>query len=97
MAKDNVYTKRVIKDEDASGNGSTNKVGTTLLFNSTNYKLIALGLGLIIIGLFLMSGGAMTDPNVWDEGEIYSFRRITLAPMVILAGLVVEIYAIFKK
>jgi hypothetical protein len=41
--------------------------------------------------------GGHEDPNVWDETVIYSFRRITLAPIVILAGLAVEVYAIFKK
>jgi len=48
-------------------------------------------------GLILMLGGGMKDPNVWDESVIYSFRRITLAPIFILAGLIVVGYSIFKK
>jgi hypothetical protein len=55
------------------------------------------GLALIILGLILMGGGAMPDPSIWDESIIYSPRRITLAPILILLGMGVEIYAIFKK
>jgi hypothetical protein len=55
------------------------------------------GAALIIIGMFLMSGGKSTDPNVFNANEVYSFRRITLAPIVIVAGFIVEIFAIFKK
>lgn len=61
-----------------------------------NYKLLAIGLGVIILGFVLMAGGGSDDPNVFNE-EIYSFRRITLAPIVVLAGFVFEIYAIMKK
>ena len=56
-----------------------------------------IGAALIIVGMFLMSGGKSTDPNVFNESEVYSFRRITLAPIVVIAGFIVEIYAIFKK
>lgn len=55
------------------------------------------GLALIAVGMMLMSGGAMPDPNTWDENLIYSSRRILLAPVIILIGLVVEIFAIFKS
>ena len=51
----------------------------------------------IIIGLLLMIGGQSEDPNVFNEKEVYSFRRITLAPILIVGGLLVEIYAIMKK
>lgn len=68
-----------------------------LLFNKQNYLYIGIGCGLIGLGLILMLGGGMTDPNVWDESVIYSPRRITLAPIVILAGLGMQVYAIFKK
>jgi hypothetical protein len=56
-----------------------------------------IGAALIIVGMFLMSGGKSADPNVFNESEVYSFRRITLAPIVVIAGFIVEIYAIFKK
>ena len=68
-----------------------------LLFTKENYMYMAIGFGLIALGMILMLGGGMKDPNVWDEDVIYSFRRTVLAPIVILAGLGVEIYAIFKK
>jgi hypothetical protein len=66
-------------------------------FNKSNYIWMAIGLGLIILGMVLMSGGKSADPNVFNTNEVYSFRRITLAPIVIIAGFIVEIYAIFKK
>ncbi|MEP6792863.1 MAG: DUF3098 domain-containing protein [Saprospiraceae bacterium] len=68
-----------------------------LLFSKDNYMYMAIGVGLIALGMILMLGGSMKDPNQWDESVIYSFRRITLAPIIILAGLATEIYAIFKK
>lgn len=68
-----------------------------LLFTKDNYMYMAIGCGLIGIGLLLMLGGSMKDPNVWDESVIYSARRTVLAPIFILAGLGVEIYAIFRK
>jgi len=49
------------------------------------------------LGLILMAGGGSEDPAVFDSDRIYSFRRITLAPFLLILGLVVEIYAIFKK
>lgn len=67
------------------------------LYDKRNFMLMLGGIGLIALGLLLMSGGAMDDPNEWDSGKIYSFRRITLAPIIILAGFVLEIYAIFKR
>jgi predicted histidine transporter YuiF (NhaC family) len=62
-----------------------------------NYILLAIGFGIIIIGFLLMIGGGSEDPNVFNEDELFSFRRITLAPIVILAGFIFEIYAIMKK
>lgn len=58
---------------------------------------MAIGAVIITIGMFLMSGGGSTDPNVFNKDEVYSTTRITVAPILILAGLVIEIYAIFKK
>jgi hypothetical protein len=56
-----------------------------------------IGAVLIIGGMLLMAGGKSVDPNVFNENEVYSFRRITLAPLLIVAGFIVEIYALFKK
>ena len=68
-----------------------------LLFTKQNYLYIAIGCGMIALGMILMLGGGMKDPNVWDESVIYSPVRTVLAPIVILAGLGMEIYAIFKR
>lgn len=73
------------------------KSTTPLLFGRQNYILILAGVGLILLGLLLMSGGSMPDNNTWDESIIYSTRRTLIAPIFILAGLAVEIYALFKK
>lgn len=62
-----------------------------------NYKIMIAGLIVIVIGFLLMMGGRSDDPNSFKPEEVYSFRRITLAPIVILAGLVVEIYAIMRR
>lgn len=70
---------------------------STMLFKKKNYMWSFAGMGLIALGLLLMSGGKMPDSNTWDPDLIYSFRRITLAPIVILAGLAFQIVAIFKK
>ena len=68
-----------------------------LLFGKQNYILMAAGFGLFALGMILMLGGDMPDPDTWDPDIIYSFRRTVLAPFMILLGLIVEIYAIFKK
>ncbi len=70
---------------------------TAFLFDKQNYILMGVGLAVIILGYMLMSGGKSTDPNVFNESEIYSFRRITLAPFLVLLGLAIEGYAIMKK
>jgi hypothetical protein len=67
------------------------------LFGKENYRWMLIGLILVALGLFLMGGGKSKDPNVFNANEVYSFTRITLAPILILAGFVVEIFAIFKK
>ncbi|MGE0077767.1 MAG: DUF3098 domain-containing protein [Bacteroidales bacterium] len=61
-----------------------------------NYKLLLIGFGIIILGFILMAGGGSKDPNVFNY-DIFSFRRITLAPVVVLFGFAFEIYAIMKK
>ena len=61
-----------------------------------NYKLLAIGFFVIIVGFILMSGGGSTDEYRFSE-DIYSFRRTTLAPIVVLSGFIFEIYAIMKK
>lgn len=70
---------------------------STGLFGKSNYLWMGIGLVIILIGFLLMSGGKSENPNIFAENEVYGFRRITLAPILIIAGFVVEIYAIMKK
>jgi fumarate reductase subunit D len=61
-----------------------------------NYKLLAIGFVVIVIGFLLMIGGKSDSPDKFSN-EIFSFRRITLAPIVVLAGFAFEIWAIMKR
>ncbi len=61
-----------------------------------NYKLLAIAFAIVVLGFLLMMGGRSDDPDVFNEA-VYSFRRITLAPMVVLFGFLFGIYAIMKK
>jgi len=65
-------------------------------FGKQNYILLIIGFAIIVLGFLLMVGGGSNDPNVFNE-EIFSFRRITLAPVMVLFGFVFEIWAIMKK
>jgi len=73
------------------------KKNETLLFNKDNYRLMLIGLGLVFLGLIMMMGGSQPDANTWDDSIIYSKRITVLGPLLILSGLVVEVYAIFFK
>jgi len=66
-------------------------------FGKTNYYFILIGVAIILLGFILMLGGRSQDPNVFNENEIFSFRRVTLAPIIVIIGFVFEIYAIMKK
>ena len=67
------------------------------MFSRENYMWMLAGAVLIAIGFFLMAGGKSEDPNVFDEKEVYSTTRITIAPILIIIGLIVEVFAIFRK
>ena len=75
------------------------KTGTpsTPLFGKENYRWMLIGLGVLALGFFLMAGGKSSDPKVFDVNEVYSPIRITVAPLLIIAGFVIEIFAIMKK
>ena len=68
----------------------------TFLFGKKNYIIMLIGLVFIAVGFALMAGGGSDDPNIFNE-EIYNFRRIRLAPTLVLIGLAIEIYAIMAK
>jgi len=62
-----------------------------------NYKLLAIGLGVIILGFILMIGGGSDDPNVFNEDKLFSFVRISLSSILVIGGFAFEVYAIMKK
>ncbi|WP_395633814.1 DUF3098 domain-containing protein [Flavobacterium sp.] len=66
------------------------------LFEKVNYKILLIGIAVIALGFILMSGGGSDDPKVFNE-DVFSFRRIRLAPTVVLMGFGITIYSIFKK
>ena len=68
-----------------------------LAFDGMNYKLLLIGIGIVVLGFILMSGGGTGDPEVFDAKEIFSARRITVAPIVCLIGYIFVIYAIMRK
>lgn len=84
--------RRTEKRESIFSSGSHD-----FIFGRQNFIYMGIGLGLILLGLALMAGGAMPDPAKWEPERIYSFRRITLAPLMMVAGFIAIIFGIFKK
>lgn len=75
----------------------TEPVPKSELFSKENYKWMLIGLVILALGFFLMAGGKSKDPNVFNDAEIYSTTRITIAPILIIGGFIIEIFAIMKK
>ncbi len=75
----------------------TNSKDADFALAKENYLYLIIGFVIIIIGFLLMVGGGSDDPNVFNGKELFSFRRITLAPIVVLFGFFFEIWAIMKK
>lgn len=67
------------------------------LFTKENYLWMLAGIVVMAIGFVLMSGGKSPDPKVFNDADVYSTRRITIAPILIIGGLLIEIFAIMKK
>jgi hypothetical protein len=94
--------QKIIKSGDVKGQKSPDAIkpggeqAGSFAFGRENYRLLIIGLVVILAGFLLMIGGGSDDPNEFSEG-IFSFRRMTLAPILVLAGYVIEIYAIMKK
>ena len=70
--------------------------GTKMPFGRDNYLWVLIGIAFLLIGFLLMIGGGSDNPDVFNEA-IFNFRRLTLAPILVLAGFGIEIYAIMKK
>jgi hypothetical protein len=66
------------------------------LFEKVNYKILLIGIGVIVLGFILMSGGGSDDPNIFND-SVFDFRRIRLAPTTVLIGFGITIYAILKN
>ena len=64
-------------------------------FKKRNYVIMLIGLGLIVLGFLLMSGGASEDPTKFSQ-DIFSFRRITLATIIVMLGFIIEVFAIMS-
>ncbi len=74
-----------------------NVVINTPMFGKENYMWMLAGLAVLALGFFLMAGGKSSNPAVFDAKEVYSTTRITIAPLLIIAGFIIEIFAIMKK
>ena len=74
----------------------TNTNDEKMVLKPKNYRLMLIGLAIIVLGFILMAGGGSDDPNVFNY-EMFSFRRITLAPILVLGGYAFEMYAIMKR
>ncbi len=70
---------------------------TSFAFGKENYRILIIGVVIVVIGYMLMIGGGSDDPNQFHADEIFSFRRITLSPIVILTGFIVVLFGIMKK
>jgi len=66
------------------------------LFDKINYKILLIGIVVIAVGFILMSGGGSDDPKVFND-SVFDFRRIRLAPTMVLIGFGITIYSILKN
>ena len=82
--------------KDTLQKDTTATTGHTRLFDNQNMLWMLAGLAVMIIGFLLMAGGRSEDPKVFNADEVYSTTRITIAPILIIAGLVIEVFAIFR-
>ena len=90
MATTKTTTKATSSKNEPRGN-------QVFLLDKSNYMWMLIGIALILIGIALTAGGKSIDPHQFNYDELYSFRRITLAPILIMIGFGLEVYAIMKK
>ncbi len=86
-----------MSQKKASANKHHSVVDHSPLFGRSNYLFMAIGAVVMALGMLLMAGGKSADPKVFDYNEVYSTTRITVAPILIIVGMVIEVYAIFRK
>jgi uncharacterized membrane protein len=85
----------MIKENNNMGNKvSANNYS---LFAKENYMIMLAGLAVITVGFLLMTGGKSADPKMFDKDAVYSTTRITVAPLVIIIGFIIEIVGILKQ
>lgn len=94
-AKQPIHPKA--KQPAATTSVKQNVAQLPFIFDRSNYLVMIAGVVVILVGFALMSGGATTNPAEFPKAEIYSFTRITLAPIVIMLGFGIEIFAILKR
>lgn len=85
-----------MKKEESKTQTTKSESTVQFAFGKENYRWLLIGIVFILIGFILMVGGGSKDPNVYNP-EIFSFTRITLAPILVLIGFGIEIYAILKR
>lgn len=88
---------KIAKSSSTVKSNAGQTANVEMLFGRENYKWMLIGVAFILIGMLLMLGGNMPSPDVWDESLIYGFRRTVLAPLVILIGLGIEVFAILRS
>ena len=88
--------KNIFEKVRARVNAATDKNDEQMTLTIKNYILLIAGFVVIIIGMVLMAGGGSDDPNVFNY-DMFSWRRITLAPILIVGGFAFEVYALLKK
>lgn len=88
--------KNIFEKVRARFNAATDKNDEQMTITIKNYILLIAGFVVIIIGMVLMAGGGSDDPNVFNY-DMFSWRRITLAPILIVGGFAFEVYALLKK
>jgi hypothetical protein len=84
------------ENKSRKGSSKSNEEQITFVFTRQNYRLLIIGVLVIALGLILMIGGGSKDPTIFSD-KIFNFQRLTLAPILILAGFIIEIFAIMKR
>ena len=84
------------ENKSQKGSSKSKEEQVTFVFTRQNYRLLIIGVLVIALGLLLMIGGGSTDPAIFSD-KIFNFQRLTLAPILILAGFIIEIFAIMKR